>query len=133
MIYALDTNILSFLLKNNKNAVCNADAATYNGHELIIPKIVDYEIRRGLAAAGMNKKLREYLEFRETVAVGKIDENVWDEAVNIYVSLSQHGKIIDDADILIAAFCLVNGYTLVTNNKRHFENIDRLNFVDWSE
>ena len=48
MIYALDTNILSFLLKNNKNAVCNADAATYNGHELIIPKIVDYEIQRGL-------------------------------------------------------------------------------------
>ena len=90
-------------------------------------------VQRGLMAKKMNRKLREYLDFRRDVTVGAIDERVWDTAAHIYAALSQIGKPIDDADILIAAFCLVNDYTLVTNNIRHFENIDGLNYVDWKD
>jgi len=36
-----------------------------------------------------------------------------------------------DADIFIAAHCIVNDYTLVTDNTGDFERIDGLKFVNW--
>ena len=36
-------------------------------------------------------------------------------------------------DILIAAFCVVNDYLLVTDNTKHFKDIDGLQFVNWVE
>jgi predicted nucleic acid-binding protein len=36
-IYALDTNIVIFLLKEDETVNKNLDIATKNGHELIIP------------------------------------------------------------------------------------------------
>jgi len=37
------------------------------------------------------------------------------------------------ADILIAAFCIINGYTLVTNNEKHFRDIEELDYTNWVE
>ena len=54
-------------------------------------------------------------------------------ASKIYSNLMNQGLLIDDADILIAAQCIENGYTLVTGNTRHFERIDGLKLVDWYE
>ncbi len=132
MIYALDTNIVTFMLKEDADVKRNADLALDNGHKFIIPKIVDYEVRRGLLARHMDKKLKQYLTFRQTITVGAIDDHVWEKAIYVYAALSQIGKPTgDDGDVLIAAFCLVNGYTLVTNNRGHFEHINGLNIVDW--
>ena len=36
-----------------------------------------------------------------------------------------------DSNILIAAFCIVHDYTLVTHNVRHFEGIRDLKVEDW--
>lgn len=36
-----------------------------------------------------------------------------------------------DSDILIAAYCIVNDYTLVTDNTSDFERIEGLKFVNW--
>jgi len=40
-------------------------------------------------------------------------------------------KRLADNDIYIAAFCLLNGYTLVTRNTKDFENIAELQQVNW--
>jgi len=60
MIYALDSNIISYLLEDDKKINIQVDLTTKNGDTLIIPPIVDYEIRRGLLAANYLKKLRKY-------------------------------------------------------------------------
>ena len=65
--------------------------------------------------------------------VGVIDIDVLIEASDIYDNLRLSGELIGDADILIAAFCVVRGYTLVTNNIRHFKRIDGLKFTNWAE
>ena len=57
----------------------------------------------------------------------------WEEASEIYAHTGKIGKPIDDNDILIAAFCIINGHTLVTHNKKHFKNIDGLKYVDWTD
>jgi predicted nucleic acid-binding protein len=41
--------------------------------------------------------------------------------------------MIDDGDLLIAAQAVNRGYTLVTNNGKHFGNVDGLMFEDWKE
>ena len=57
--------------------------------------------------------------------------DVWKKATEIYIELKNIGQLIGDADILIASYCLVNGYTLVTRNTNDFERIDSLKVVNW--
>ncbi len=58
---------------------------------------------------------------------------VWELAAVLYADLRRAGRTVDDADLLIAAFCVEGGYTLVTSNTRHFEGIDGLQLVNWAE
>ena len=58
---------------------------------------------------------------------------IWNEAAQLYSKLRRIGKLPGDADILIAAFCIGNGYTLVTNNTQHFADMDELQIVNWAE
>ena len=55
----------------------------------------------------------------------------WEKAADIYALSRKNGKPIEDTDILVAAFCIVNNYTLVTNNVKHFEDVDGLIFKKW--
>ena len=47
MKYVLDTNTLVHYLRNEPNVQRNLDNAIIHGSKLIIPKAVDYELRRG--------------------------------------------------------------------------------------
>ena len=57
---------------------------------------------------------------------------VWQKAAQIYASLFQQGRPIDEGDYLIAACCIVNDFTLVTNNVRHFERVEGLKIANWN-
>jgi len=54
-----------------------------------------------------------------------------DMAADIYAIRKRLGQPIEAADLLIAAQCLSHGYTLVTNNTRHFEGISGLRLDNW--
>jgi len=133
MTYALDTNIISYLLKNDETVIQRYLAENLSDNEIIIPPIVVHEILRGLLARKMNKRLRAFHDFCQDIEIGIFNTEVWVEASHIYANLSQLGKLIDDADLFIAAFCIVNNLTLVTANTRHFENIEGLKFTNWKE
>lgn len=62
-MYALDTNIISFSLKENKTVVDNIRAALKDGHSIIIPPIVYYEVRRGLLKKDARKQTAAFDEF----------------------------------------------------------------------
>jgi predicted nucleic acid-binding protein len=83
--YALDTNIISFILRGNAGIIRSYQKANDAGQIFIIPAIVYYEIRRGLLAVGAT------------------------------------------------AQCIVNGYTLVTDNASDFERVDGLHFIEWDK
>jgi len=51
--------------------------------------------------------------------------------MEIYSTLKRRGELIGDADILIAASCLVRDMTLITNNENHFRRIDNLPVENW--
>lgn len=43
------------------------------------------------------------------------------------------GQTVDDVDLLIAGIAGANGFTVVTNNRRHFDRIEEIAVEDWSE
>jgi len=133
MIYALDTNVIIDLLNGNKVVTERKDAAVMDGARFTIPSIVDYEIRRGFFYKSSPKKERLYFLLASYYGIGDMPSAAWIRAAHAYAQLRRKGHTVGDADILIAAFCLENNYTLVTSNTKDFENIDGLQMVNWAE
>ena len=134
IIYALDSNIISAVLKGEEAVINRYEQEAVKGSEFIIPPIVFYEIQRGLLAKNMLKRLKNFEDFCRDIQIGEFNIQVWLKAAEIYAALSKKGTPIGsnfDGDVFIAAFCIVNGYTLVTGNKKHFEVISGSKFVDW--
>jgi len=131
MTYALDTNTIIRLLNHDKYVIAKRDEAVNNGKRFIIPPVVDYEIQRGLLYKPSPKKSNLYIAFRNHYSIGNMSSEMWIKAVHIYVDLRRKGFTVGDDDIFIAAFCLVNGYKLITRNIKDFENIEGLQFENW--
>jgi tRNA(fMet)-specific endonuclease VapC len=136
MIYALDTNVISNLLWGEGNVKQYFEQEILDaGNGFAIPPVVVFELKRWLLD-NPTKTLRTFaVEFDalyqsvKDTAVMSIE--AWEKAADIYIMLKRKGALIGDADILIAAYCLVNDYTLVTNNVKDFKRIDELKFINW--
>jgi predicted nucleic acid-binding protein len=114
LVYALDTNIIIHLLRQNPTTLINRNKAWESGAILIIPPIVHFEIMRGfLYTPAPGKEIAE-------CPIDPVTASIWERAAFIYASTRRKGYTIHDADLLIAAYCLEGGYTLVTNNSENF-------------
>jgi predicted nucleic acid-binding protein len=133
MIYALDTNIISYMLRHDERVSERYVTESYKGHACVIPPVAYYEIKRGLLAINATAKARNFDILCHEFEVGEMNTRAWDEAARIYALHRQKGQTTEDADLFIAAFCIVNGYTLVTNNTKHFERIEGLRLANWAE
>ena len=131
MTYALDTNIIIHLLAGTKTARVKRDEAINQGDKIVIPKFVDYEIQRGLLCNLSHGKEKSYQKFCSIFSVCEMKDDTWKCGAEIYADLWNKRLTVSDADILIAGFCMVNNYTLVTDNTKHFEVITGLNFINW--
>ncbi|MGE0084500.1 MAG: PIN domain-containing protein [Desulfococcaceae bacterium] len=49
----------------------------------------------------------------------------------IKAGLKKSGKLIADADIMVASISLANNMILITNNERHFQRIPDLKIENW--
>lgn len=133
MTLALDTNIVSYILKGDETVIDHYRQEARKDNLFILPPIVYYELKRWLIEKGAVKKSKEFDELCQTIPLGELDQQTWDIAANLYVQARKKGRPADDADLIIAAFCLANDCSLVTNNIRHFENIEGLRIINWKE
>jgi tRNA(fMet)-specific endonuclease VapC len=129
--YALDTNIVSFYLRNNL-AIINRIDIEKNNNNIVIPPLVYYEIKNWLLKNDSKKKIAIFEKMYLNYGIDSIDKNNLDIASTIKIQLETKGIIIGDNDILIAAYCLKNNYILVTNNTKHFKDIDGLTVDNWN-
>jgi len=133
MNYVLDTNTVIYYLNNEVNVLNNFDIAVFNRCNLIIPKAVDYEIRRGFGVHPAKRKEAYYDVLIQLCVIGELSLDTWDCATRIYIDLYKKRFTVGEIDMLIGAYCLVNGYTLVTGNTKDFANMDGLKLVDWTK
>jgi len=133
MTYAFDTNTVIHLMRGTQSVKDNREKVQKNGARFVIPPFVNYEILRGLFIKPIPSHEKAYDIICDNCSLGEMTINVWERAAHIYVELYTKHFTVKDADILIAAFCMVNDYILVTHNTKDFENIDGLQLVNWVE
>jgi predicted nucleic acid-binding protein len=134
MIYALDTNIISFLLRPSRNpeVVREYQKMVEQGDRYVIPPLCHYEIMWHLLWKNAAAQVKDFeLIYLDSLAKIQMDEDSFRIAAEMKASLMKKGTPVGNADILIAAYCVANGYTLVTDNISDFERIEGLDFVNW--
>ena len=131
MIYALDTNIISFIIKGSEIVRERYFEAVSKGIHCVIPLMVYYEVKRGLKANNAENRLRSFEGICTVLGIANLTIVDMDIASDIYAQRKALGRPIDDGDLLIAAQCINNSYVLVTNNTKHFQDIKGLDIIDW--
>ena len=133
--YALDTNIISFMLKQNAGIINSYRKANDEGHIFVIPVIVYYEIRRGLLAVNAISQMEAFEDLCKMFDVVEMSFDGWEKAAQIWSTLRKSGNPLgrDDGDIFIAAQCIVGNYALVTDNINDFSRIDGLQYIAWAK
>jgi predicted nucleic acid-binding protein len=131
MIFALDTNIISYVLNGNLDLAEKLESVTKSGDNIVIPLMVYYEVKRGLLANNATAKMKVFDKLCLRIYIHNLTIFDMNTAASIYADRKSKGRVIDDSDLLIAAQCVTQGYTLVTHNTKHFEDIDGLLVVDW--
>ena len=131
MVYVLDTNAVSGLIRQNESLMEKVSDVIDKGEKIFVSVITDYEIRRGLFAVNATKKLQIYEMLRNQYYILWIDDlRVSGMAAEIHADLRRKGLLIQDADILIAAAALAENLTLVTDDA-HFQRIPSLRVENW--
>jgi len=132
MTYALDTNIIIDYVNAEPSVLAQFTSAASSGQKMVIPVAVEYEVMRGFHHKPSKPKETAYSFMRSKCPVVEVNLAVWARAASLWAELEKTGKRIGDADTIIAAHCLVNGYTLITHNTSDFERVDGLQLMDWS-
>jgi predicted nucleic acid-binding protein len=131
--YALDTNIVSYFLKGDPTIVARIRLENNNGNQFIIPPMVYFEIQNWLLKNNSKSKMTVFKKMYSTGGIGVIDKTVLDIASTVKLKMQQQGKGISDDDLFIAAYCIRHNLPLVTNNTRHFMNIENMRILNWIE
>lgn len=126
----LDTDILSLLMRKNNSVLARAKEYLSEHGRFTISIITRYEILRGLKAKGAQQQASRFEDFCAKNRVLPITDDVVLRAADIYADLYKRGELIGDADILIAASALANGFAIVTNNGGHFRRIKTLEVLN---
>ena len=84
-----------------------------------------------MKAKNETTQLRAFEAFCDVNVIISLTDIIIVHAADIYADLHQRGKLIGDADILIAASAVAHDYTLVTNNKSHYQRIMGLTIENW--
>ena len=117
MGYLLDTNIVSASLKQNIKVNTKLQEISSFKIDILISGITYYEVQRGLLRSNATKKLAWFQQFCQDYPILFLDDlRIFAKASEIYADLTNRGKIIQDADILIAATAIIHNLILVSHD-----------------
>ncbi len=133
MIYMIDTDISSYILRRYSEAVKRNYEKRRMGpdNKFYISAITCAELLIGVQnKPSWGRLVSEYL--------GNIDVLDWTRAAaahyaEIVVHLRKNGRAVDVHDMQIAAHARSMGATIVTNNERHFQDVPGILIENWIE
>jgi tRNA(fMet)-specific endonuclease VapC len=134
-MYLLDTNILSEMIKRQPNSHVLSRLGSKPANTLFTSSICIMELRFGSALREDFEKFWPKIakEIISKVNIIPIGEKEALRAGDILADLRKSGQTIGLEDVLIAASAIVNQYTVVTANVRHFSRIKGLVVENWLE
>ena len=134
MIYVLDTNAVSGLMKGSVTVV--ERLAATKPADVAVPQPVLAEIAFGIERLPRSKR-RAALQTRFELISAELPRAEWTDVVSqlfgrIKAILERRGTRIEDFDAAIAAHALALDATLVTANLGHMVQVPGLRVEDWS-
>jgi tRNA(fMet)-specific endonuclease VapC len=125
----LDTNVVIAFFNGNKEVLKRIQAEV---DKISLSTLVVAELDYGAKASQRAKENIEMLyRFVDIVRVYPFDLECAKIFGNIKSKLRKIGKPTGEMDALIAATAMANKVTLVTDNRKHFENIEGLKIETW--
>lgn len=128
----LDTDTLSFFLRNVPKVMAEADNYLKFHKGFTFSIITNFEILRGLKIKNAQSQISKFSLIRRYSKEIDLTDDIIDRAADIYADLYKRGLLILDADILIAATALENNLPIVTNNENYFNRITGLQILNWN-
>lgn len=134
MLYMLDTDISSYIIKGRSPAV-EAKLSSIEPFKLCVSAITRAELLYGLKRLSPDHRL--HMGVRQFLRIIRVLS--WDtEAADFYAEIRRQlvtaGQPIGELDMMIAAHSLAAMAVLVTNNTRHYRRIAApLMLENWSE
>lgn len=128
-MYLIDTNICIAFLKGNA-AVINQFQLKHQ--DCYLSTLVLAELYKGVyCSSRFNENIIALDRFANSLFKVDYDQNAALEFGKIQAELRRKGRPTGEIDALIAAVARSRQDILVTNNTRHFINIDGLQLEDW--
>jgi tRNA(fMet)-specific endonuclease VapC len=119
----LDTDTLSYILKEVAPVYPISQAYLQQHHTFTISCIAYYECLRGYRAIDATKRLADFYRLMAVTKILYLDRRIFNTASKIYATLKKQGTLPGELDILVAATALEHDYPLVTNNEKHYKPI----------
>jgi tRNA(fMet)-specific endonuclease VapC len=129
-MFMLDTDTCSYVLKYPTDIV--AQRFEENSGSIAISEIVLAELRFG---AENHPTRTSYLHSAINTFADRLDVIPWAASVKfgeLRAYLKRNGTPIGILDTLIAAHSLQLGFTLVTNNNKHYRQVPDLRIENWT-
>ncbi len=134
MLYMLDTNICSFIIREKpfhiKDKLKEMEA---QGNTVALSSIVVSELLYGAKKRDSDKLTKVVNRFIDSFLIYDFDSSASKQYADIRTVLESKGNIIGSNDLFIASHAKGLGAILVTNNTKEFSRVDRLELEDWSK
>ena len=132
MLYMLDTNICSYIIRNKPQSIKKRLQEVEENHTIALSSIVVSELLYGATKKDSPKLMRIVSAFIDNFIIYDYSKTSAKSYANIRTDLEKKGEIIGANDLLIASHALSLGAVLVTNNMREFKRVEKLILEDWS-
>ncbi len=131
-MYLLDTDILIYSLKGEQSVIENFRKHAADPKAL---SVITYgELVFGAhGSQRVTENLAKVYRIKELFPLVDISPAVMDTFGVLKADLRKRGTPVDDFDLLIGATALTIGYSVVTNNERHYAKIPELTVVNWAK
>ena len=132
MSYLLDTNICVYWMKGDESI--EQRSLEIGLGNIAISFITISELYYGAyKSQKINENISAIKKLASKLGIVHSNDEICKNFGKLKTELEKGGKIIDDADLFIAACALANNLILVTNNEKHFRRIENLKLENWRE
>ena len=132
MLYMLDTNICSFIIRNKPQNIKNKLEEVERDHTIAISSIVASELFYGAVKKNSPNLIRVVSALIDNFIVYDYSKICVESYAVIRSNLEKNGTIIGANDLLIASHAMSVDAILVTNNTKEFSRVEGLRVEDWS-
>jgi predicted nucleic acid-binding protein len=128
--YFFDTNIISYFI-SGRNLGLNKKILEIPNENRFINWVVQEEILYGVFKKNRIDLELKYRDFFEVCNIVQSNAEIVEICAKLESHLSTRGLSTQLEDLWVASTCIVNDFVLVTNNEKHFKNINSLKVENW--